>query len=42
MHCLDSENPCIGAGRNFTDVSDGLTNFDYVHKGWLLNLVGRY
>ncbi len=32
----------IGLGYNFTDFSDDLTNFDYDHKGWFLNLVGRY
>lgn len=32
----------IGAGYNFTDFSDDLTDFDYDHKGWFLNLVGWY
>jgi hypothetical protein len=32
----------IGAGYNFTRFSDDLTNFDYDHKGWFLNLVGSY
>ncbi len=32
----------IGAGYNFTEFSDDLTNFDYDHKGWFLNLVGWY
>jgi hypothetical protein len=32
----------IGVGYNFTDFSDDLTDFDYDHKGWFLNLVGRY
>ena len=32
----------IGVGYNFTDFSDDLTNFDYDHKGWFLNLVGTY
>ncbi|ALN88583.1 outer membrane beta-barrel domain protein [Lysobacter capsici] len=32
----------IGAGYNFTDFSDDLTNFDYDHRGWFLNLVGTY
>ena len=27
---------------NFTDFSDDLTNFDYDHRGWFLNLVGTY
>ncbi|WP_250064169.1 hypothetical protein [Stenotrophomonas mori] len=32
----------IGAGYNFTRFSDDLTNFDYDHKGWFLNLTGTY
>jgi hypothetical protein len=32
----------IGIGYNFTDFSDDLTDFDYDHKGWFLNLVGKY
>ncbi|MFT4255643.1 MAG: hypothetical protein QM599_01555 [Pseudoxanthomonas sp.] len=32
----------IGAGYNFTDFSDDLTDFDYDHKGWFINLVGKY
>ena len=32
----------IGVGYNFTDFSDDLTDFDYDHKGWFLNLVGTY
>ena len=32
----------VGVGYNFTEFSDDLTNFDYDHKGWFLNLVGRY
>ena len=32
----------IGAGYNFTDFSDNLTNFDYDHKGWFVNLTGQY
>ncbi len=32
----------IGTGYNFTEFSDDLTNFDYDHKGWFLNLVGWY
>jgi hypothetical protein len=32
----------IGAGYNFTDFSDDLTDFDYDHKGWFLNFVGSY
>lgn len=32
----------IGVGFNFTDFSDDLTNFDYDHRGWFLNVVGRY
>lgn len=32
----------IGVGYNFTDFSDDLTDFDYEHKGWFLNLAGYY
>ena len=32
----------LGAGYNFTDFSDNLTNFDYDHKGWFINLTGSY
>lgn len=32
----------IGVGYNFTDFSDDLTKFDYRHKGFYLNLTGRY
>jgi hypothetical protein len=32
----------VGVGYNFTDFSDDLTRFDYTHRGWYLNLVGRY
>ncbi|MET0288887.1 MAG: hypothetical protein ABW178_04610 [Pseudoxanthomonas sp.] len=32
----------IGAGYNFTDFSDRLTDFDYDHRGWYINVVGRY
>lgn len=32
----------IGAGYNFTDFSDDLTDFDYDHRGWFINLVGSY
>lgn len=31
-----------GVGYNFTDFSDSLTDFDYNHRGWYLNVVGRY
>jgi hypothetical protein len=37
-----SKNFRIGVGYNFTDFSDDLTDFDYDHKGWFLNLVGTY
>ena len=37
-----SENFKIGVGYNFTDFSDDLTNFDYDHRGWFLNLAGMY
>ena len=32
----------IGVGYNFTDFSDDLTDLDYDHEGWFLNLVGKY
>ncbi|MCF7221630.1 TonB-dependent receptor [Marilutibacter chinensis] len=32
----------IGAGYNFTDFSDDLTDFDYDHRGWFVNFVGSY
>ncbi|WP_211840856.1 hypothetical protein [Pseudoxanthomonas sacheonensis] len=32
----------VGVGYNFTDFSDDLTDFDYDHKGWFLNIVGSY
>lgn len=32
----------IGVGYNFTEFSDDLTDFDYDHRGWFLNLTGRY
>ena len=32
----------IGVGYNFTDFSDDLTDFDYDHRGFFLNLTGVY
>lgn len=32
----------LGAGYNFTQFSDDLTDFDYDHKGWFINFVGSY
>ena len=32
----------IGVGYNFTDFSDDLTDLDYDHKGWFLNVLGKY
>ena len=32
----------MGLGYNFTDFSDDLTDLDYDHKGWFLNLIGKY
>ena len=32
----------IGVGYNFTGFSDDLTDFDYDHEGWFLNMVGYY
>jgi flagellar motor protein MotB len=32
----------IGAGWNFTDFSDDLTNLSYTHQGVFINLVGKF
>jgi hypothetical protein len=32
----------IGVGYSFTGFSDDLTDFDKDHKGWFINLTGRY
>ena len=32
----------LGAGYNFTDFSDDLTDFDYRQRGWFLSLTGMY
>ena len=32
----------VGVGYNFTDFSDDLTDFDYDHKGFFINIVGSY
>lgn len=32
----------LGVGYNFTRFSDDLTDFDYDHRGWFLNMTGRY
>ena len=32
----------VGAGYNFTDFSDDLTNLDYEFRGIFLNVVGKY
>ncbi|MBT8061961.1 MAG: hypothetical protein KJO85_04710, partial [Gammaproteobacteria bacterium] len=37
-----NDNFKVGIGYNFTDFSDDLTDLDYDHKGWFLNLVGKY
>jgi len=37
-----SKNFRIGVGYNFTEFSDDLTQFDYEHRGWFLNVSGRY
>jgi len=36
-----NKNIKIGAGYNFTDFSDDLTNLDYDSKGWFINLIGK-
>lgn len=37
-----SNNIKLGAGWNFTDFSDDLTNLSYTHYGAFLNLVGKF
>lgn len=32
----------VGAGYNFSDFSDDLTDFDYDDNGWFVNFVGSY
>ena len=32
----------VGVGYNFTDFSDDLTDLDYDHEGWFLNVIGKY
>ena len=32
----------LGAGYNFTDFSDDLTQLDYRHQGLFINLIGKY
>lgn len=32
----------LGLGYNFTEFSDDLTDFDYDHRGWFLNMTGTY
>ncbi len=32
----------LGAGYNFTDFSDDLTDLDYDHNGWFVSLTGKY
>ena len=34
------ENFKLGAGYNFTDFSDDLTDLSYDNRGWFLNLTG--
>lgn len=36
-----SDNIKLGAGWNFTDFSDDLTNLSYTHRGVFINLVGK-
>ena len=36
------ENFKVGVGYNFTDFSGDLTQLDYRHKGWFLNITGYY
>ncbi|MEM7002165.1 MAG: OmpA family protein [Pseudomonadota bacterium] len=37
-----AQNFKIGLGYNFTNFSDDLTDLDYDHQGWFLNVVGKY
>lgn len=32
----------MGLGYNFTDYSSDLTDLDYDHKGWFINILGRF
>jgi hypothetical protein len=32
----------LGAGYNFSDFSDDLTQLDYKHQGIFINLIGKY
>ncbi len=32
----------VGIGYNFTDYSSDLTDLDYDHQGWFLNILGRF
>jgi hypothetical protein len=36
-----NKNIKIGAGYNFTDFSDDLTDMDYDSQGWFVNLIGK-
>jgi hypothetical protein len=36
------ENFKVGAGYNFTDFNDDLTELEYDNKGWFLTLSGYY
>jgi hypothetical protein len=31
----------LGAGYNFTNFSDDLTNLDYRSRGWFVNMIGK-
>ncbi len=37
-----NDNLKVGAGYNFADFSDDLTDLDYDHKGWMINIVGKF
>ncbi len=37
-----NDNVKIGAGYNFADFSDDLTDLDYNHKGWMINILGKF
>ncbi len=37
-----NDNLKIGGGYNFADFSDDLTDLDYNHRGWMLNITGKF
>ena len=37
-----NDNMKVGAGYNFADFSDDLTDLNYSHQGWMLNATGKF